>query len=143
MQTITKKTLSMYKASPLHIDRIPGIAVTARGNHYCLYIRHTGRKHFRAIVNTGDGISGYSARVFDEARPDPMCFGSICKSPVKYRDKTMIVFSNCTVQPGRENFYSRRCIRLTLKTSFDSAFRSSLLHDGILCPYAACVRRHR
>jgi hypothetical protein len=32
----------------------------------------------------------------------------------------MIVFSNCAVQPCRENFYSRWRLKLTLKVSFDN-----------------------
>jgi len=85
-----------------------------------LNIRHEGRRFFRAISITKDGLTGFSTPVFDEALPDPICFGSIAKSPAKYNGKTLIVFTNCATNPNKDNYFTRSRIKLTLRASFDN-----------------------
>ena len=95
-------------------------AVQMDSGEVLLNIRHEGDKYFRLITKSRDGITGFSDLVFDEALPDPVCFGSIVKSPVKYDGKTLIVFSNCATNPNNDNYYTRKRIKLTIKASLDN-----------------------
>ena len=95
-------------------------AVQLDNGNVLLNIRHEGKKHFRVITQSRDGISGFEDTTFDESLPDPVCYASIAKSPQKYDGKTLIVFVNCATSPNSENYYSNKRIRLTLKASLDN-----------------------
>ena len=116
----TWQTGSMIGANENLVNPNETCAVQLDSGDVLLNIRHEGKKFFRVITTSKNGISGFSGFRYDEALRDPICFGSIAKSPAKYSGKTVIVFSNCANSPRKDNNYSRARIKLTLKASFDN-----------------------
>jgi sialidase-1 len=86
-----------------------------------LNIRHEGKTHYRAISTSRDGLTGFTDPIYDMQLPDPICCGSIIKTkgPI-YGNQHVIAFSNCAVNPNRENNYSKLRVKLTLRLSLDN-----------------------
>ena len=84
-------------------------------------IRHEGKTHYRAVSISQDGLTNFTKPIYDRQLPDPICCGSIVrtKKPV-FGQQHAIAFSNCAVNPNRENHYSRVRAKLTLRLSLDS-----------------------
>jgi sialidase-1 len=86
-----------------------------------LNIRHEGKTHYRAISISPDGLNNFSKPIYDRQLPDPICCGSIIKTrkPLSGQQYAF-AFSNCAVNPSRENNYSKVRSRLTLRLSLDN-----------------------
>jgi len=87
-----------------------------------LNMRHRGEKKYRGISISPDGAHNFTKPVFDESLPDPMCFGSLCKT-----SGGKILFVNCANSEGRAR------INLTLRISEDNckSWMRQLVIDSI------------
>jgi sialidase-1 len=97
-------------------------AVELSDHSVLLNIRHQETAGFRLASRSPDGIRSFGIPEYDEALPDPMCFGSLLRGP-----DGRIYFINCA------NNRDRRRINLTLRMSQDDcqSWRDSLLIDPV------------
>lgn len=84
-------------------------AVEIENNEILFNIRHEGSCRYRHTCVSSNGIKEFSVPKPDYALPDPVCFGSICRSG------SDILFVNCANQPGAKGADNRidLCIRLS------------------------------
>ena len=96
-------------------------AVQLDNGSVLLNIRHEGKTHYRTVSISPDGLSNFNKPIYDRQLPDPICFGSIVRTIKSvFGQQHAIAFSNCAVNPKRENNYSKIREKLTLRLSLDN-----------------------
>ena len=104
-------------------------AVELANNSVLMNIRHEGHHPYRAFSISKNGSTEWSKIRYDNALPDPICFGSLVRVKQKKKDgQNMIAFSNCayTDPEGRKNrlkgislWSSKARQNLCIKISYD------------------------
>ncbi|NLA84617.1 MAG: exo-alpha-sialidase [Clostridiales bacterium] len=83
-------------------------AVQLSNGNVLLNMRHRGEPRYRGISISPNGTDNFTKTFYDESLPDPMCFGSLCKT-----QGGKILFVNCA------NNADNARINLTLRLSED------------------------
>lgn len=102
-------------------------AVQLKNGSIMLNMRHGGKRLYRAVTVSQNGLSGYSVPRLDENLPDPMCCGSILK--ISGQDENNLLFLNCNfeAQPGiHPNNRNHLTLRYSLNEGKTWAFQKEI-----------------
>ena len=75
----TWKRGDIVVAHPNPVNPSETAAVELADGRVMLNIRHESEPHLRGVSVSRDGVTGWSPMRFDEALPEPVCFGSLVR----------------------------------------------------------------